>query len=90
MKFVSCLHVTLQYEYAQVAVDLFCENIALVCCSVAVCIHISPYFLYPKECITILQFNFLIHSVMQLDKRHKAPQSHSLMYTLIDSSLDGS
>ena len=35
----------LEYEYAQVAVDLFCENVILVHCSVVVCNYISPFFL---------------------------------------------
>ena len=34
----------LQYEYAQVTVDLLYENITFVHCSVAVCIHVSPFF----------------------------------------------
>ena len=49
MKFVT----RLQYEYTQVAVDLFCENVTLVHCSAAVCIHII-ILLYRKECIAIL------------------------------------
>ena len=49
-----CSH--LQYEYAQVAVDLFYENFTPVHCSVAVCIHVLPFFLYLKECVIILKF----------------------------------
>ena len=44
MEFVT----RLQYEYAQVAVDLFYENLTPVHCSVVVCIHVSPLFLYLK------------------------------------------
>ena len=47
MKFVTCL----QYEYTQIAVDLFCENVSLV--HWVVCLHISPFFLYLKN---VLQF----------------------------------
>ena len=39
MEFVT----RLQYEYAQVAVDLFYENLTPVHCLVAVCIHVSPF-----------------------------------------------
>ena len=49
MEFVT----RLQYEYSQVAVDLFYENLTPVHCSVAVCIHVSPFFLYLKECVII-------------------------------------
>ena len=42
MKVVTCL----QYEYPQVTVGLLCENITLIYCSVAVCIHT---LLVPKE-----------------------------------------
>ena len=75
LKFVT----RLEYEYAQVAVDLFCENVTLVLCSAVVCNYVSPFFLYLKECVIIS-----IHSVMQLDKRDKAykAQAHCLTYTL--------
>ena len=36
---------TFRYEYAQVAVDLFRENVTLVHCSVVVCDYVSPFFL---------------------------------------------
>ena len=49
MEFVT----RLQYEYAQVAVDLFYENLTPVHCSVAVYIHVSPFFLHLKECVII-------------------------------------
>ena len=49
MEFVTHL----QYEYAQVAVDLFYENLTPVHCSVAVCIHVSPFYLYLKEYVII-------------------------------------
>ena len=52
MEFVT----RLQYEYAQVAVDLFYENLTPVHCSVSVCIHVSPFFLYLKECVIISKF----------------------------------
>ena len=52
MEFVT----RLQYEYAQVAVDLFYENLTPVHCSVAVCIHVSPFFMYIKGCAIILKF----------------------------------
>ena len=52
MEFVT----RLQYEYAQVAVDLFYENLTPVHCSVAVYIHVSPFFLHLKECVIISRF----------------------------------
>ena len=52
LKFVT----RLEYEYAQVAVDLFCENVTLVHCSVVVCNYVSPFFLYLKECVIISKF----------------------------------
>ena len=52
LKFVTHL----QNEYIQVAVDLFCENVALVHCSVVVCNYLSPFFLCLKECVVILKF----------------------------------
>ena len=52
MKFVT----RLEYEYAQVAVDLFHENVTLVHCSVVVCDYVSPFFLYLKERIVISKF----------------------------------
>ena len=52
MEFVT----RLQYEYAQVAVDLFYENLTPVHCSVVVCIYVSPLFLYLKECVIISKF----------------------------------
>ena len=41
-----------QYEHAQVAVDLFHQNVTLVHCSVAVRIHFS----YLKECMVSSEF----------------------------------
>ena len=35
----------LEYEYAQVTVDLFCENVTLVHCSVVVYNYVLPFFL---------------------------------------------
>ena len=52
MEFVT----RLQYEYAQVAVDFFYENLTPVHCSMSVCIHVSPFFLYLKECVIISKF----------------------------------
>ena len=40
----------------QVTVDLFCENITLVHCSVVVCNYVLPYFLYLKECVVFSKF----------------------------------
>ena len=36
--------------------DLFYENLTPVHCSVAVCIHVSPFFLYLKEGVIISKF----------------------------------
>ena len=52
MKFVT----RLEYEYVQVAVDLFHENVTLVHCSIVVCDYVSPFFLYLKERIVISKF----------------------------------
>ena len=46
----------LEYEYAQVAVDLFCENVILVHCPVIVCNYVSPFFSDLKECIVISKY----------------------------------
>ena len=46
----------LQYEHTEVAVDLFSENVALVHYLVVVCIYVSSFFLYLKECVVILEF----------------------------------
>ena len=78
MKFATCL----DYEYAQVAVDLFCEHVTLVHCSVVVCNYVSPFFLYLKR--VCHNFEIWIHSVVRLDKRDKAykAQAHCLTYAL--------
>ena len=52
MEFVT----QLQYEYAQVAVDLLYENLILVHCLVMACIHLLPFFLHLKGCVEILEF----------------------------------
>ena len=41
LKFIT----RLEYEYAQVPVDLFCENVTLIHCSVVVCNYVPPFFL---------------------------------------------
>ena len=46
----------LEYEYAQIAVDIFHENVILVHCSVVVCDYFLPFFLYLKERIVISKF----------------------------------
>ena len=76
------IHYTLDYEYAQVAVDLFCENVTLVHCSVVVCNYVLPFFWYLKR--VCHYFGIWIHSVMRLDKRDKAykAQAYCLTYTL--------
>ena len=58
--------------------DLFCENVTLVNCSVVVCNYVSPFFLYLKK---FHNFEIWIHSVMRLDKRDKAykEQANCLM-----------
>ena len=43
------------YECLQVTVDLLCENIILVHCSVVVYNHTSPFFLCLKECAIITE-----------------------------------
>ena len=44
------------YEYTQVTVHLFNENLTLAHCLVAVCIQVLPYFLYLSESVVILEF----------------------------------
>ena len=61
MEFVT----RLQYEYAQVAVDLFYENLTPVHYSVAVYIHVSPFFLYLKECVIIQNLDPQCHAAWQ-------------------------
>ena len=46
----------LEYEYAQVAVDLFYENVSLVHYLVVVCNNVLPLVLYLKECVIISKF----------------------------------
>ena len=77
LKFVT----RLEYEYAQVAVDLFCKNVTLVYYSVVVYNYVSSFLLYLKECVVILKSG---SSVVQLDKRYKAynAQAHYLTYAL--------
>ena len=52
LKFIT----RLEYEYAQVAVDLFCENVPPVHCSLVVCNCVSPFFFHLKECVVISKF----------------------------------
>ena len=52
LKFITLL----EYEYAQVTVDLFCENVTLVHCSVVVCNYVSPFYFGLKECVVISKF----------------------------------
>ena len=53
MEFVT----RLQYEYAQVAVDIFYENLTPVHCSVHGGLHSCfAAFLYLKECVIISKF----------------------------------
>lgn len=52
MKFATHL----QCEYAQVPTDLLCENVVLVHCLVAICFHISPFFLYLQQYAVISEF----------------------------------
>ena len=47
------------HKYAQVAVDLFCENIVLVYCCVVVCIHTLPFSCVLKVYCTIWSFIFI-------------------------------
>ena len=56
MKFITCF----EYEYTQVAVDLFCENVTLAHCSLVVCDHVLPFFLYFKECDIISGFGTMV------------------------------
>ena len=70
LEIITCL----EYEYAQVAVDLFCENVTLVYCLVVVCNQISQFFLYFDECCN---FEIWIHSSVWLDKRDKVNKHKS-------------
>ena len=60
--------------------DLFCENVTLVHCSLVVSNYVSSFVLYLKESVVI--FKIWNHSVVQLDKRDKAykAQAHCLTY----------
>ena len=65
LKFVTHL----EYEYAQVAMDLFCENVTLVHCLVVVCDYVSPFFLYLKERIVISKFGSTVSYDLTRDTR---------------------
>ena len=65
MEFVT----RLQYEYAEVAVDLFYENLTPVHCSVAVCIHVSPFSLYLKECVITSKFGSTVSCSLARETR---------------------
>ena len=56
MRFVT----RLEYEYAQVTVDLFCENVTLGHYSVVVCNEFLPFFLYLKESVIISKFGSIV------------------------------
>ena len=65
LKFVT----RLDYEYAQVGVDLFCENVPLVHCSVVVCNYVTPFFLHPKEYVVISEFGSTVSYGLTREKR---------------------
>ena len=65
MEFVT----RLQYEYAQVAVDLFYETLTPVHCSVAVYIHVSLFFLHLKECVIISKFGSTVSCGLARESR---------------------
>ena len=89
LKFVT----RLEYEYAQVAVDLFCENVTLVHCSVVVCNYVSPFFLYLKECVIISKFGSTVSCGLTRETRltrHKPiAWCTRLLYCMKCSTLDG-
>ena len=68
MKFITC--VLLQYEYTQVAVDLFCKNFTIVLCLMAVCFHVLPFFLHLKECFVILEFGSTVSCGLAREAGH--------------------
>ena len=72
LKFVICL----EYEYTQVAVNLFCECQTCPLFGGGLQLRFA-IFLYLKECVVILKSG---SSVMRLDKRDKAykAQAHCL------------
>ena len=65
LKFVT----RLEYEYTQLAVDLFCENVTLVHCLVLVCNNVSLFFLYLKECVVILKFGSTVSCGLTTETR---------------------
>ena len=83
----------LEYEYAQVAVDLFCENVTLVHFSVVVCNYISSFFLYLKECVIILKFGSTVLCGFTRETRltrHKPIAWHTRLVDCMKcSTLDG-
>ena len=75
LKFIT----RLEYEYAQVTVDLFCDNVTLVHCLLVVCNYASPFFLYLKECVIILKFESTVLCGLTRKTRltrHKPIASH--------------
>ena len=89
LKFVTHL----EYEYAQVAVDLFCENVTLVHFSVVVCNYFSPFFLYRKECVIISKFESTVLCGLTRETRLTRHKSIAWCTHLLDrmkcSTFDG-
>ena len=89
LKFVT----RLEYKYAQVAVDLFHENITLVHCSVVVCNYVLPFFLYLKERIVISKFGYTVSCGLTRETRLTRHKPTTWRMCLLDcmkcSTLDG-
>ena len=83
----------LDYEYAQVVVDLFRENVTLIHCSVVVCNYVSPFFLYLKECVVISKFGSTVSCGLTREtrlRRHKPIAWHThLLDCMKCSTLNG-
>ena len=81
------------YEYAQVAVDLFCEKVTLVHCSVVVCNYISPFFLHLKKCVIISKFGSTVSCGLTRETRLTKLNPIAWRTRLLDcmkcSTLDG-
>ena len=69
--FNTVLLYVLEYEYAQVTGDLFCENVTLAHSSVVVCNYVLPFFLCLKRvcCNLEIWIHMQCHAA---DKRDKA------------------
>ena len=82
-----------EYEYAQVIVDLFCENLTLVHCSVVACNYVSSFSLYLTKCVIISKLGSIMSCGLTRETRltrHKpTPWCTRLLYCMKRFTFDG-